>query len=979
MAIEKRISLTLDSSNVSKQIKTLRTELEGVQKAMPSSKSDPFAPMQKSASKGRKTLLDYTGSLTNFNRAILSSSSKLSALEKAALANDTALRKLRKANDEKIISDDQLSKAISEQVLRYREQKAAIADSANATKPAIKAITDYVGAIDNEERAILSSISAKSKAETATLKYDTSIRKIRKAYDEGELSSSAFQDALYREQKAYDDTVKKINTLDNAKSKSTKANDSLSASQKSRSKALIDYKGALENTDRILKQSVGTTSLVEKQTLKHDTALRRLNKAYEEGKLDLAQYNAGLATANTTNDVAIKRAQELDTQMRSAGTGGFKVMRGSLSQLSYQLQDIAVQAQMGTNAFIILGQQGPQIASLLGPMGAVIGVAIAIGAAVGGTALTAFLDMDDAAKTLNKQLDELDGSFERTEDGALRLSDAVYKLRDSSQAASTLDSVITALSTSDALKTLERSVRQSTNSVSQSFFGMIDDIDIEEYQKSLEIVNRATKENLAAASTEVSTYSVGAAGRFGILAEAASVVDDTLEEMSDSFGISTEGARNLASAINNIGGGQFAKEIRDIDTDAIRGSFDTLDTTIAQLFNTIEDGDKRKAFLEFAKQMRDAGEQGRELSDRIDAANKGPFSELSKVVNIGAYRMAVLDSAYNETSSTITALADEQARLNGLVREGVVSKDDGETFLSRNTVSIISESIAGLETYAERVEYINALRNQGVSITDKEAQAALALADVEDFVYKKRTENLASLINDTETLSDIFEQGAKDYSDSVGSYNESLQGLVSSTFSSMEDAIVSFAETGKLSFSDFATSVISDLLRIQVQQQLAGLATSIAGAFSASSAASSGSSEAFFSTANAAKGLAVTRYASGGVTGMANSIQSTPKYFANGGGLLGESAQSEAILPLTRTSGGDLGVKTSGGSSNLNVNVNINDQTGGQVQYEQQGTTQSADGSVTIDVVARMVNQVVSSGKADRAITGRFNTTKRGK
>jgi len=64
--------------------------------------------------------------------------------------------------------------------------------------------------------------------------------------------------------------------------------------------------------------------------------------------------------------------------------GGFRAMRGSTQQVSYQLQDIAVQAQMGTSAFTILGQQGPQLASIFGPGGAVIGAFVAFGAILGG-------------------------------------------------------------------------------------------------------------------------------------------------------------------------------------------------------------------------------------------------------------------------------------------------------------------------------------------------------------------------------------------------------------------------------------------------------------------------------------------------------------------------------------------------------------------------------------------------------------------
>jgi len=45
-------------------------------------------------------------------------------------------------------------------------------------------------------------------------------------------------------------------------------------------------------------------------------------------------------------------------------------------------------------------------------------------------------------------------------------------------------------------------------------------------------------------------------------------------------------------------------------------------------------------------------------------------------------------------------------------------------------------------------------------------------------------------------------------------------------FQNMEDALVEFAMTGKIDFHAFANSVISDLIRIQIRQQLAGFASS---------------------------------------------------------------------------------------------------------------------------------------------------------
>lgn len=80
--------------------------------------------------------------------------------------------------------------------------------------------------------------------------------------------------------------------------------------------------------------------------------------------------------------------------------GQLRMMRGGFGQVGHQIQDIAVQLQMGTNAMIVFGQQGSQIASLFGPKGALIGAVLAVGAAIG----VSLLNKTEAAKVSLKDL-----------------------------------------------------------------------------------------------------------------------------------------------------------------------------------------------------------------------------------------------------------------------------------------------------------------------------------------------------------------------------------------------------------------------------------------------------------------------------------------------------------------------------------------------------------------------------------------------
>lgn len=84
----------------------------------------------------------------------------------------------------------------------------------------------------------------------------------------------------------------------------------------------------------------------------------------------------------------------------------------------------------------------------------------------------------------------------------------------------------------------------------------------------------------------------------------------------------------------------------------------------------------------------------------------------------------------------------------------------------------------------------------------------------------------------------------ENYQDSAANVAAQTKSLFSNAFQGMEDAIVRFVTTGKLSFKDFATSVIADLARIAARQAIVGMVGNFAGllAGAATSGISAGAS-----------------------------------------------------------------------------------------------------------------------------------------
>ena len=121
------------------------------------------------------------------------------------------------------------------------------------------------------------------------------------------------------------------------------------------------------------------------------------------------------------------KVKGFDNQVQSSGKGlnNFKSIAG---QAGFQVQDFAVQLEGGTGFLRAFGQQGSQLAGAFGPTGAIVGAVIAVGAAIGGVLAPSIFESESAVDRLDKSLEELSGTIEITETGAIRLTDSFKRL-----------------------------------------------------------------------------------------------------------------------------------------------------------------------------------------------------------------------------------------------------------------------------------------------------------------------------------------------------------------------------------------------------------------------------------------------------------------------------------------------------------------------------------------------------------------------
>ena len=149
---------------------------------------------------------------------------------------------------------------------------------------------------------------------------------------------------------------------------------------------------------------------LNKEARESQARFNSLEKEFKQVKAANDSLSASMKNAKNENENFSNSSKKTSDSVRK--------LRSTAGQLGFQVQDIAVQLQSGTNAMIVFGQQGSQIAGAFGPGGAIFGAVIAVGAAVGTALVAHFSNGTEAAKDFKKEIDELTEDFDKLGDAA---------------------------------------------------------------------------------------------------------------------------------------------------------------------------------------------------------------------------------------------------------------------------------------------------------------------------------------------------------------------------------------------------------------------------------------------------------------------------------------------------------------------------------------------------------------------------------
>lgn len=227
-------------------------------------------------------------------------------------------------------------------------------------------------------------------------------------------------------------------------------------------------------------------------------------------------------------------------------------------------------------------------------------------------------------------------------------------------------------------------------------------------------------------------------------------------------------------------------------------------------------------------------------------------------------------------------------------------------------------------------------------------------------------------------------EGFANWVDTASDYASQSADLVNNTMSGLVGNISEALAGNKVDWEDWSKSVLASMQKIILNAMIVNsLQSSMGGGgfLGGLFGGSAGGSTPSGSYNSAASGLQLNAkggaYASASLSAYSNSIVRTPTYFAfaKGAGLMGE-AGPEAIMPLTRSADGSLGVRVTGaqtsptGSGEIHITQHINISGNGDAALKQAMQEAAAKGARDGAKQARqdMLSDFQTNGQARRML-----------
>jgi len=369
---------------------------------------------------------------------------------------------------------------------------------------------------------------------------------------------------------------------------------------------------------------------------KTDKIMRGFDEAIQQAENSMNHF----APATT------KVAQEV----KKAGLS-FQFMKGGMTGVGQQLQDIGVQAAMGTNELIILGQQAPQLASLFGSGGALVGAVIALGAAAANVLAPSLMDSKDSADLLEEAMASLGKIITETGGDVDVLTERILKLARANQQAAKTEVALGITKAKDAIAASNDIIGKAitkadgwTNATGNmvAATSQIDDLDA--IMKRFGITQEQALDGSIPAAfqnkiSDLTTYIGTLGSEFGMTQAQALEFVRAADEFSKTKSVET--AENLSNVINKV----------NEENGYANRSLVELGATIGENVRVMQDAADKAAVLEGAL---DNIEQA---ASRSEEAIKRNTSAINSLIESAKMEAATIGKSARERALYVAELA----------------------------------------------------------------------------------------------------------------------------------------------------------------------------------------------------------------------------------------------------------------------------------------------------------------------------------
>ncbi|RFY12876.1 hypothetical protein CA306_24230 [Salmonella enterica subsp. enterica serovar Enteritidis] len=450
-----------------------------------------------------------------------------------------------------------------------------------------------------------------------------------------------------------------------------------------------------------------------------------------EGARQAAQELDKLSTSANTAEGAVQKltpaVEKTNSATSKAAGDGLSKFRNAAGQVGFQVQDMVVQLQSGTSAFVAIGQQGSQLAGVFGPGGAVLGAIIALASAVGGVLYKSLTSAEASTKDLEAAQEQLKSTFQQTSSGTFELTDGLIQLTQISR---------------EAAETQLALAKANADIIAQQTAKAI-----QEDAKSWETWKASTSaaisqyDALVAKGADVGDTLEKLGGTYEGNIVGVNMLAQNIGELSDKFGVNREQALEMIaaqSAFNKEPTAENARRISDVFTEWL-GTSKNLNPELVRL--TKSANDNATALENAEKSTRAAAEAQKNLGNNVNTTTQRLREQNDAIVK--NQQIAILSDRERVKAQ---AQADKEAFAK---REGVTKEQIAAYNAARDTEA--QQDIARIDaTEKAKTERVNAAaeKREAAQIKREETQAQRQKKAADDFlntIARQNSDELAAI------------------------------------------------------------------------------------------------------------------------------------------------------------------------------------------------------------------------------------------